>query len=146
VLAAKPETAYWGTQSEVLMNSASAWIARAEGHNHEALKLMRSAADLEDGSEKHVAMENRLFPVREQLGYILLEVNQPKQALAEFEQSLKASPNRLRGLYGAGRAAQLSGDTATANARYRQLMQLTKDAEGQRPEIVEAKKFLEGLK
>jgi tetratricopeptide (TPR) repeat protein len=145
-LAAKPETAYWGTQSEVLMDAASAWIARAEGHNHEALKLMRSAADLEDGSEKHVAMENRLFPVREQLGYVLLEVNQPKQALAEFKQSLKASPNRLRGLYGAGRAAQLLGDTATANARYRQLMQLTKDAEGQRPEIVEAKKFLEGLK
>lgn len=146
VLATKPDTAYWGTQSEVLMTAASAWITRAEGHNEEALKLMRAAADLEDGSEKHVAMENRLFPVREQLGYMLLEVNQPKQALAEFEQSLKASPNRLRGLYGAGRAAQLSGDTATANARYRQLMQLTKDAEGQRPEIVEAKKFLEGLK
>lgn len=141
-LATKPDTAYWGTQSEVLMTAASAWIARAEGRNEEALNRMRSAADLEDGSEKHVAMENRLFPVREQLGYMLLEVNQPKQALAEFEQSLKASTNRLRGLYGAGRAAQLSGADATARARYRQLMQLTRNAEGERLEVVEAKKFL----
>ena len=122
------------------MAAASAWIARAEGRK--ALNLMRAAANLEDGSEKHVAMENRLFPVREQLGYMLLEVNQPKPALAEFEQSLKASPNRLRGLYGAGRAAQLSGDAATARARYRQLMQLTRNAEGERLEVVEAKKFL----
>jgi tetratricopeptide (TPR) repeat protein len=73
---------------------------------------------------------------------MLLEINQPKQALAAFEQSLKASPNRLRGLYGAGRAAQLSGDAGTARDRYRQLMQLTKNAEGERPEVVEAKKFL----
>lgn len=142
-LAATPDTAYWGTQSEVLMTAASAWILRAEGRNQEGLKLMRSAADLEDGSEKHVAMENRLFAAREQLGYMLLEVNQPKQALAEFEQSLKASPNRLRGLYGAGRAAELAGDTGTARTRYRQLMQLTADAEGECPEVVAAKKFLE---
>ena len=38
---------------------------------------MRAAADLEDGSEKHVAMENRLYPMRELLGDMLMEQGQP---------------------------------------------------------------------
>ena len=33
---------------------------------------MRAAADLEDGSEKHVAMENRLYPMRELLADMLM--------------------------------------------------------------------------
>lgn len=146
LLAIKPDTAYWGTQSEVLMTAASGWIARSEGHNGEALKLMRAAADLEDGSAKHVAMENRLFPVREQLGYMLLEVNQPQEALAAFGQSFKAAPNRLRGLYGGAKAAQLAGDIEKAREYYQALMELTKNAEVERPELAEAKKQLVALK
>jgi hypothetical protein len=34
---------------------------------------MRAAADLEDRTEKHIAMENRLSPMRELLGEMLLE-------------------------------------------------------------------------
>jgi hypothetical protein len=33
---------------------------------------MRAAADLEDNSAKHIAMENRLYPMRELLGDLLL--------------------------------------------------------------------------
>ena len=39
-----------------------------EGARDQALKFMRAAADGEDGSVKHVAMENRLYPMRELLG------------------------------------------------------------------------------
>ncbi len=66
---------------------------------------MRAAADLEDGSEKHVAMENRLYPMRELLGDLLMAQQQPAQALKEYETSNEATPNRLRGLYGAAKAA-----------------------------------------
>jgi hypothetical protein len=41
---------------------------------------MRAAADGEDGSLKHVAMENRLYPMRELLGDLLLEIGQPAAA------------------------------------------------------------------
>jgi len=58
-LAGKPEFAYWAAQTEVLSNAAAGWIARAEGHNEDAAKRLQAAADLEDASEKHVAMENR---------------------------------------------------------------------------------------
>ena len=40
------------------------------GDGIEALALMREAADLEDGSKKHIAMENRLIPMRELLADI----------------------------------------------------------------------------
>lgn len=141
-LASKPDFAYWAAQADVLNRAAAAWIARAEGHDDEAVKLLRAAADLEDASAKHVAMENRLFPVREQLGFLLLEVGDPRQALVEFDASLKSSPNRLRGLYGATKAAELSGDRASARTRYQALLALTKTADGDRPELLELRKTM----
>src|SRR5262249_56611614 len=62
------ESSYWSEQVHVLALAASGWRQRAEGRSDEALKLMRAAADLEDSTEKHVAMENRLYPMREMLG------------------------------------------------------------------------------
>ena len=80
----------------------------------QAVKLMRAAADGEDGSVKHVAMENRLYPMRELLGELLLEISQATAAQREFESSLKENPNRYRGLLGAARAAEAAGDRAKA--------------------------------
>jgi hypothetical protein len=54
---------------------------------------MREAADLEDKSGKHVAMEIRLSPMRELLGELLLQANEPALALKEFESSLRSYPN-----------------------------------------------------
>jgi tetratricopeptide (TPR) repeat protein len=133
---------YWGEQTEVLIDSASGWLARAQKDNGEALRRLRKAADLEDASEKHVSMENRLFPVREQLGYLLLELQEPEKALAEFEGSLKSTPNRLRGLYGAAKAAERAGSPGVARGYYQKLRELTAGANGQRIEIAEANRFL----
>ena len=68
---------YWAEQVDIQHKAATAWVAHVEGKSADALKLMRSAADLEDASEKHVAMENRLWPMRELLGELLLELGQP---------------------------------------------------------------------
>ena len=51
--------------------------AARKGGQERALKLMRAAADVEDSSAKHIAMENRLYPMRELLGDLLLEQQQP---------------------------------------------------------------------
>ena len=61
------------------MLAISAWVVLKEGARDQALKFLRAAADLEDGSVKHVAMENRLYPFRELLGELLLEMGQPGQ-------------------------------------------------------------------
>jgi tetratricopeptide (TPR) repeat protein len=101
--------------------------------------MMRTAADLEDSSEKHIAMENRLYPMRELLGDLLLEQQQPGAALAEYETSLVLTPNRLRGLYGAAKAAKAEGQPEKATAYFGKLAELTKNADSDRVEIREAK-------
>jgi tetratricopeptide (TPR) repeat protein len=127
---------YWAEQAEIQMLAASAWIAHAKGEKEEALKFMRAAADVEDKSEKHIAMENRLYPMRELLGDLLLEQQQPGPALTEYETSLESTPNRLRGLYGAAKAAS---QPEKATAYFRKLVELTKDADTDRVEVREAK-------
>ena len=105
----KANQSYWAEQVEIQALAVSAWMAEAKGQKDEAAKFMRAAAGLEDSSAKHIAMENRLYPMRELLGDLLLEQGQPAQALTEYETSLQATPNRLRGLYGAAEAAEAAG-------------------------------------
>ena len=138
----KSKQKYWADQVEIQRRAAAAWVAQAEGKNNEALKLMRSAAALEDTSEKHVAMENRLWPMRELLGEMLLQLKDPAQALKEFETSFKAAPNRFRGYYGAAKAAEQLGDQKKSRIYYEKLVELCRQADSERPELVEAKKFL----
>jgi hypothetical protein len=137
----KANQSYWAQQVEVQMLAASAWIAHAKGEKTEALKFMRAAADVEDSSEKHIAMENRLYPMRELLGDLLLEQQQPGSALTEYETSLESTPNRLRGLYGAAKAAEAASQPEKATAYFRKLAELTKDAETDRVEVREAKAY-----
>ena len=87
-------------------------------------------------------MENRLSPMRELLGELLLEAGRPAEALHEFELSLKSVPNRFRSLSGAGQAAALAGHKAQARVYYRQLLVLAQDAEGDRASLKAAKEFL----
>jgi Tfp pilus assembly protein PilF len=103
---------------------------------------MRAAADAEDGSLKHVAMENRLFPFRELLAELLLEIGQPATALSEFETALKQTPNRFRVFCGAARAADSAGDRQKASEYFGKLVELTKNADSERQEIREAKAYL----
>src|SRR5207249_6507046 len=106
----KANQPYWAGQIEVQIVGAQAWVAQAQGNKSDALKFMRAAADLEDASEKHVAMENRLYPMRELLADMLMAQGEAAAALKEYETSLKNAPMRLRGFYGAAKAADASGD------------------------------------
>src|SRR5262249_50210243 len=115
---------YWAEQGNIQQQAASAWAARAEGRNDEALKLMRAAADLEDSTEKHPVTPAPVVPARELLGEMLLDLNQPAQALVEFEASATREPNRFNGLFGAARAAELSGNLAKAKTLYAKLVSM----------------------
>jgi tetratricopeptide (TPR) repeat protein len=132
---AKASQGYWAGQVEVQILGAQAWLAQAQGNKTEALKLMQAAANLEDASEKHVAMENRLYPMRELLGDMLMAQGEARAALTEYEKSLQNAPMRLRGFYGAARAAEAAGDAKLARAYFEKLAKLTRHADGDRPEL-----------
>jgi tetratricopeptide (TPR) repeat protein len=134
---------YWADRSEEQMLAITGWAALREGDLEQALKLMRAAADREDASVKHVAMENRLYSMRELLADLLIEAGQPAAALKEYETTLKDSPNRYRGFLGAARAAEKAGDRQKAAAYAKDLLELSKGADTQRPEIAVAKALVE---
>ena len=133
---------YWADRSEEQVLAISAWIALKEDAREQAIKLMRAAADGEDGSVKHVAMENRLYPMRELYAELLLETGQPAAALHEVETALEQTPNRYRVLLGIARAANAEGERQKASEYYGKLVNLAKNADTERPETAEAKAFL----
>jgi tetratricopeptide (TPR) repeat protein len=138
----KAKDAYWAARADEQILAIKAWIALSEGEREQAVKLMRAAADGEDGSVKHVSMENRLYPMRELYADLLLETGQANAALREFEAALKENPNRYRGLYGAARAAEAAGDRQKAADYFAKLVALSKNADAVRPELEQAKVFL----
>lgn len=127
---------------EVEHLEAQAWLAHAEERDADAVKLMKSAIALE-GSTTARLFPAPLSPGNEQLGDLLLEQNQPEQALAAYEASLQLNPNRFNSLFGAGRAAETAGVGSKAETYYSQLLTMCKNSESERPELHSAKSFLE---
>jgi len=137
----RADQSYWADRTEEQMLAISGWVALKEGAHEQAVRFMRAAADNEDGSLKHVAMENRLYPFRELLAELLLETGQPAAALNEFETALKQTPNRFRAFWGCARAADAAGNRQKASEYFDKLVELTKNADTDRQEIREAKAY-----
>ncbi|HET7219861.1 MAG TPA: hypothetical protein VFJ02_17510 [Vicinamibacterales bacterium] len=131
--------AYWAEQVTIQRLGASAWLALADGRKDEALSLMREAADREDKIEKNAVTPGPIAPAREQLGEMLLALNQPDAALAAFATTLKKEPNRYRALAGAVEAERRLKKSAAASHQAA-LLALTAEADGPvRPEIAALK-------
>jgi tetratricopeptide (TPR) repeat protein len=127
-----------GTGTKIRRGEILAWSAYADGNTEEALKEMRQSADLQD----KVGQGEVDIPAREMLADMLLEAKRPKEALVEYRQALKLSPNRFNGLYGAGMSAETTGDTAGARVYYAMLLKATDNGtRSVRPEIAHAKAF-----
>jgi tetratricopeptide (TPR) repeat protein len=116
-----PKFDYFKNHLDLQMQAASAWVAAAEGKKNEAIDMLRRAADAEDILGKHPVSPGAFVPVREQLGSLLLEVGQSKEAQQEFEAALKIYPGRFRGLYGAARTAEQNRDKENARRYYTKL-------------------------
>lgn len=136
------KNAYWAGQTDFQIKTVNAWIAFAEQRNNEAVQLMRAAAKAEEASDKHPVTPGNVVPSRELLGEMLMALDQPAEALVEFERSLKRDPNRFRGIHGAARAAEASGNRKAAADYYTKLQVLTAGHDTERPELTQAKTFL----
>jgi tetratricopeptide (TPR) repeat protein len=136
---ALPKDPFWSDYIGALRRGLQAWIAHSEEHEREALALMRSAADLEDATDKHPVTPGSMLPMRELLGELLLEQHDGKQALVEYEAALRRTPHRLAALYGAARAAEAAGEPAKARTYYAQIVEQCSRADGDRTEIKQAR-------
>jgi tetratricopeptide (TPR) repeat protein len=137
-----PKFDYFKSHLDLQMQAASAWVAAAEGRKNEAIDILRRAAASEDILGKHPVSPGAFIPIREQLGTLLLEMGQPKEAQREFEAALKIYPGRFRGLYGAAQAAERAGEKAIASRYYTKLAAQTSKAGGSRNELNHVREFL----
>jgi tetratricopeptide (TPR) repeat protein len=135
--------AYWAAQVDIQSQVASAWVLYAQGKYEDALKAMSAAADAEDKTDKHPVTPGVPTPARELYGTMLLERGMAREALAAFEATLKKEPNRLGAELGAAAAADKAGDAATARAHYTAAVALTQNADPVRPQIAQARAFME---
>jgi tetratricopeptide (TPR) repeat protein len=127
------------TGAQIERNEVVAWTSFAAGHEDDALKHIRDAADLQD----KVGQGEVDIPAREMLADMLLELHQPQLALEEYRAALKLSPNRFNGLYHAGIAAEESGDTSAAADYFTALLKSTSNgAQSSRPALAHARSFL----
>jgi Tfp pilus assembly protein PilF len=73
---------------------------------------------------------------------LLLKHGEAAAALQEYQAVLGTDPNRFRSVLGKARAAKLTENNATARETYRQLIELCGEADTERPELAEARRFL----
>ena len=84
-----------------------------------------------------------LAPARELLGEMLLEMKVAAAALEQFQATLRKEPRRFRALYGAARAAQLSGNNIESQGYFRDLLNVCAHADSPaRAEILEAQRAI----
>jgi tetratricopeptide (TPR) repeat protein len=115
----------WATQVEIQRREAAAWLAHAEKNNDGAVSLLRSAAELEDFTEKHPVTPGPVLPARELLGDLLMEAGRPQEAFQEYEAALRTAPHRFHAVRGAARAAEAVGKHDVARRYERELLEST---------------------
>jgi hypothetical protein len=121
------------------LTEAKAWLAQAEGHNDEAVRLMKSIADKEEGE----AESSQGIPAHEMIGDMLLESKHPEEALVEYEITLKTNPGRFDALYGAAQAAEQAGKHDQANAYFAKLVKNCEGSTSERAELKHAREVTE---
>jgi tetratricopeptide (TPR) repeat protein len=129
-------------QIKIYLKQIKGLVYFSKNKQIEGITLLREAADMEDIIGVHGISPSKIIPARELLADMLLKIKQPAEALKEYELNLKSNPNRFNGVYGAAVAAKQSGNKEKAKLYFEQLLELTKNSNSNRPEIVEAKEFI----
>ena len=96
--------AYWTAQTDALLKSAEGWRAAAGGDASQGVIALGAAADEEDALEKLPLTPGPVVPAREQLGDLLLQLDQPKDAMTAFNAALALAPGRRGAIQGAAEA------------------------------------------
>jgi len=138
----KQKDNYKAMEVDIQIKAGEAWMQFVSGNKTVAVNLMKLAADMEDSTGKHPVTPGEVIPARELLGDMLLQMNENQDALQAYEAVLKQCPNRFNSLYGAGKAAEKSGDEKKAVHYYKQLPAITDPANPDRQELIDIGKFL----
>jgi tetratricopeptide (TPR) repeat protein len=97
----------WQRVVAIKRRIVESWKTFAEGDTVKALQAAKTAADLEDVTEKSPVTPGELLPARELEGDMLLAARRYREAHDAYEATLRREPNRARSLYGLAQSARL---------------------------------------
>ena len=133
----------WGRIADIKRQSVEAWTRFAAGDTTGGLVLAHAAAELEDVTEKKAVTPGEPLPARELEADMLLAAARFADARRAYQATLTREPGRGRSLFGVGRAAELAGDRAGAVEGYQQYLKMMEKADGDRPELAIARRYLQ---
>jgi hypothetical protein len=143
-LAAQPDRHPFAQQIiRIQAAEARAFAAQAAGDGAGAITGMDAAIAIEDSIQALSQPPYPIIPAHELYGTMLLAMNRPAEARKHFEETLRRTPGRPMAVHGAARAAEAMGDRATATKRYQEFLALWKRADGDRPELMTARRYLD---
>jgi hypothetical protein len=102
--------------------------------------MMKRALKIVDAMPPPAGPPALVKPPHELSGEILLRANRPREAAAQFTDSLLRHRNRSRSLLGTARAFAQAGETQLAAKFYGQFARQWREAEAQAPELREAQR------
>ncbi|MGD8866528.1 MAG: hypothetical protein PVI01_02845 [Gemmatimonadales bacterium] len=132
----------WGSETvpRILESELRAALAMANGDAERATGLMEAATAMEDAMPFEFGPPVVVKPSHELFGEILLELDRPAKAQAEFQRALQLAPKRALSLLGLARAAKAAGDAATAQRAYETLSEVWQRADPGIPGLSEARR------
>jgi len=122
---------------------AEAFAAEATGDSENAVARLKEAVAIEDSIDDLSQPPYPVIPANELCGNLLLDLNRPAEATVYFQKAMRRTPNRPKLILGLARAAKLQGDRETARTQYEAFLSIWKTADSDRPELVEAREFLQ---
>ena len=128
----------------IMERQIAALIELGAGRRDRAVEILRAAAQAEQQLPAPLGLPKPIKPAPELLGEVLIEIGRPREALAPFQQALRRNANRTLSVLGLARAAQASGDMATARAQYGALLRNYAGADAGLPELNEARAAVSG--
>jgi tetratricopeptide (TPR) repeat protein len=122
---------------------AEAFAAEAGGDAADAVANLKEAVAIEDSIDDLSQPPYPVIPANELCGFVLLKYHRPAEAMRYFQKALLRTPNRPKAILGLARAAQATGDHETAAKDFQQFLAVWKTADSDRPELLEARAFLQ---
>jgi len=145
-LAARAESANEGDLRPaiaIMERELSALIQLATGYRDDAIQTLQSAAKAELDLPAPLGLPQPVKPSPELLGEVLVEVGRAREAIERFGQTLRRHPNRSLSVLGLARAHAAVGELDASRRHYRELLANFSDADGDLPELAEARHAIE---
>ncbi|MDE2689608.1 MAG: hypothetical protein OXI49_03780 [Acidobacteriota bacterium] len=127
--------------AQVMHHEVAGLIRLAEGDADGAVELFDKGLAIASTMGPPRGAASPIKPIRELYGEVLLKLERPEDAIAQFEDQLLYTPNRPRTLLGLARAQAVAGDRAAASESYQRLLETWAGATEPK-ELAEAREFV----